>query len=69
MSDDINPNPLTSPFGFSGNARDLSPGSTTSRSNDMLGREIITERNLFGGDTREIRDHLGNVIDRRTSFF
>jgi hypothetical protein len=56
----------TSPFGPTGHG---TFGNPTTVSHDTFGRDVFSRSSLTGPTTHETRDHFGNVIDRRESFF
>lgn len=66
MFEPINPSPYSSPFGLTGHG---TFGNPTTHSTDHLGRDVYRLSCLTGHDLTEVRDHMGNVLDRRSSPF
>jgi hypothetical protein len=56
---------IPSPFGPTGHGSVIDP---TRHERDVLGRDVFSHITLTGCTT-EVRDYLGNVIERRSSVF
>jgi hypothetical protein len=57
---------IPSPFGPTGHGSVIDP---TRHERDVLGRDVFSTTTVTGRTTTEVRDYLGNVIERRSSLF
>ncbi len=57
---------IPSPFGPTGHGSVIDP---TRHERDVLGRDVFSHTTVTGRTTTEVRDYLGNVIERRSSLF